>query len=240
VSQHPRAEKREAPLACRAHESGYTAGIMKKTSAILLSVMLLAGVGCRSVYYSTMEKFGVHKRDLLKKSVVAARDEQQEASEQFKDALTRLKELYGFKGGNLEKVYSQLNADHERSAAKAADVRERISKVETVANDLFREWETEIKQISTPSLRSSSQQQLADTRARYKELHTALKRAEASMEPVLVKFRDHVLYLKHNLNAQAIASLRTEAVSIQGDIANLIDEMNKSIRQADEFIKELP
>ena len=56
-------------------------------------------IGCRSTYYKAWEKFGVYKRDLLKKNVEEARDDQKKATEQFKDALTRLKELYGFEGG---------------------------------------------------------------------------------------------------------------------------------------------
>ena len=76
---------------------------------ILLSSLLLAG--CRTAYYSAWETFGVHKRDLLKKKVTAARDDQQAAAEQFKDALTRLKELSGFQGGDLEKVYNELSKD---------------------------------------------------------------------------------------------------------------------------------
>lgn len=202
-----------------------------------ISVAVL--LGCRTAYYSTMEKFGVYKRDLLKKRVVAARDEQKEASEQFKDAMTRLKELYGFQGGNLEKTYDALKSDYDRSAALAEDVHKRVRDVETVADDLFSEWEGEIKQISSETLRANSRKQLLETRSRYDELHTALKRAEKSMDPVLIAFRDHVLYLKHNLNAQAIASLKGEAASIQTDISKLIAEMNTSIARADEFIKHM-
>src|SRR5436189_920906 len=105
--------------------------------------LLLAGLlmtGCRSAYYATWEKFGVYKRDLLKKKVVAARDDQKAASEQFKDALTRLKELYGFEGGNLEKTYRSLQSDYDRSVAKANAVHKRITEVENVADDLFAEW----------------------------------------------------------------------------------------------------
>src|SRR5207247_11027995 len=112
--------------------------------------------------------------------------------------------------------------------------------METVAADRFREWETEIKEISSESMRSSSREQLRQTRERYEEMHRALKRAEQSMEPVLVKFRDHVLYLKHNLNAQAIASLKGEATNIQAEITKLLSQMNASIAKADEFVKTLP
>ncbi|HXJ76240.1 MAG TPA: DUF2959 family protein, partial [Candidatus Dormibacteraeota bacterium] len=52
-------------------------------------------------------------------------------------------------------------------------------------------------------------------------------------------FKDYVLYLKHNLNAQAIASLKGTATSIQADIGNLIAQMNQSIAKADDFVKTL-
>lgn len=205
-----------------------------------LGLSLLLLVGCSSAYYSAYEKFGVHKRDLLKKRVVAARDDQKEAGEQFKDALTRIKELYGFDGGDLEKVYDSLKSDFDRSSTKAEDVRKRVKEVESVANDLFAEWEKEIKDISSASLQSKSRDQLRDTRNRYEDLHQALKRAENSMEPVLTQFRDQVLFLKHNLNAQALSSLQKEALNIQDDISKLLTEMDRSIREADSFIKALP
>ena len=211
---------------------------LRRPISLLLALVVL-GPGCRSTYYSTMEKFGVYKRDLLKKRVVAARDEQKEASQQFKDAMTRLKELYGFQGGDLEKTYDALNRDYDLSAAKADDVHKRIRDVETVAEDMFKEWEGEIKEISSETLRANSRKQLQETRRRYDDLHAALKQAEKSMDPVLTAFHDHVLYLKHNLNAQAIASLKGEAVSIQADIAKLIAEMNASIAHTDQFIKQM-
>lgn len=204
-----------------------------------IAVMLLAG-GCSSAIYSAYEKVGVYKRDLLKKRVIAARDEEKEAGEQFKDALTKLRELYGNQNTPLEKTYDQLKGEFDDSNSRAEAVHKRVRDVETVAADLFREWEAEIKQISTESMRSSSRDQLRQTRQRYEEMHTSLKRAEESMDPVLTKFRDHVLFLKHNLNAQAIASLKGEAVSIQNDIARLIEDMNRSIQRADEFIKQMP
>ena len=207
--------------------------------ALLLSALVVTGNGCKSAYYSTMEKFGVYKRDLLKKRVVAARDEQKEAGQQFKDALTRLQELYHIDGGKLESAYRELDSDFKKSSALVEDVHKRVKDVETVANDLFAEWETEITQISTPSLQSASRRQLLETRARYNTMVFALKKAEQSMDPVLTQFRDHVLFLKHNLNAQAIASLKGEATNIQTEISRLITEMNTSITKADEFIKTL-
>lgn len=49
-------------------------------------------------------------------------------------------------------------------------------------------------------------------------------------------FYDQVLFLKHNLNARAIASLKGNVASIESDIAVLIREMEASIREANRFI----
>jgi hypothetical protein len=207
---------------------------------VLLPAVCMLLTGCRSPMYAAYEMFGVYKRDLLKKDVIKARDEQAGAQQQFKDAMTRLKEITQFEGGNLEKAYSALKSEYEDCVSRTDAVHKRVKEVETVASDLFAEWEKEIPQIGTPSLRESSRRQLTATRQKYEELHSALKSAEESMDPVLSQLKDYVLYLKHNLNAQAIASLKGETTNIQNEIARLLEQMNKSIARADEFVKSMP
>ena len=207
--------------------------------ALLAAILLIELTGCSSVYYAAYEKVGVYKRDLLKKRVIAARDDQQTAQKEFKDALTRLKEITRFDGGEAERAYTQLKNQYDDCVAQADTVHQRIRAVESVAGDLFAEWDQENGQISTPSLRDASRQQLTTTKQKYAELHTALISAEQTMTPVLRQFNDYVLYLKHNLNAQAIASLKGEAASIQTEIGRLIEQMNQSITRADEFVKNM-
>ena len=207
--------------------------------ALLTAVLILQTTGCTSVYYSAYEKIGVYKRDLLKKRVIEARDDQKEAQTQFKDALTRLKEITKFDGGQAESAYRSLKSEYDDCVKQADTVRGRIRAVESVASDLFAEWEKEITEISTPSLQTASREQLVITRQRYNELHSALMSAEQTMTPVLKQFNDYVLYLKHNLNAQAIASLKGETTSITTEISRLIEQMNQSIARADEFVKNM-
>jgi len=113
-----------------------------------------------------------------------------------------------FSGGALEEKYTKLNAAYERSKQSAANVRSRNDDVEDVARALFREWDAELKQYTNPALKASSAQQLQQTRSRFEQMMAAMRRAEASIDPVLRTFNDQVLYLKHNLNAQAVGSLQ--------------------------------
>ena len=66
-----------------------------------------------------------------------------------------------------------------------------------------------------------------------------MDKAESKMQPVLSAFQDQVLFIKHNLNAQAVASLQDELSSVENEIAILIAEMERSIQEADVFIQEM-
>lgn len=193
----------------------------------------------RDVKYSAWEKVGVEKRDLFKKEITNVKADQEESSEEFKDALERLQELYGVNNGNLERGYFKLNTSYKNAQKEAAEVNESIKKLDHVANDLFIEWAEEIKEIKTAGMRSQSQKQLKDTKARYQKLHQQLVSSEKKMTPVLDKLHDQVLFLKHNLNAKAIAGLKAEGARIESDIAALMKEVNSSIEEADKLIKEL-
>jgi hypothetical protein len=210
-----------------------------KISPIVLCAVVLMLAGCSSVYYGTMERFGVHKRDIMVDRVKKARDTQDEAKERFLTAMEQFKAVVDFQGGDLEKKYNELSAALNRAEDGARAVRERIGAVEDVSEALFDEWRSEIGQYSSDQLRRASQRQYDLTKARYEELIAAMKRAEARLEPALVPLRDQVLYLKHNLNARAIAGLSGEVISVQANVDRLVRDMERAIAEADEFIATL-
>lgn len=204
-----------------------------------LVAALLFVTGCSSLYYGMMEKVGVQKRDIMTSRVKDARDAQAGASEQFQDSLAQFKQVVKIKGGDLQKEYDRLNATLQKSEARANEVHERIAAVEHVSKALFKEWKAEIKQYSNESLRASSQRKYDATFASYQELMAAMKKAEARLEPVLVPMRDQVMYLKHNLNARAIAGLSDELISVEAGVDSLVAEMARAVAKADAFIATL-
>lgn len=208
-----------------------------RVAVFMFSLALLGA--CSSAYYGAMEGLGIEKRDILVDRVEEARDAQDDASEQFASALDQFRATVNFDGGDLEDTYDRLNAEYENSVDEAEEVSGRIDSVEDVAGDLFKEWEQELDQYSSTDMRRTSASMLNDTRKRYKQLMSAMRRAERSMEPVLEAFEDQVLFLKHNLNARAIGALRNELGSIERDTANLIKQMQKAIDEANAFIESM-
>lgn len=204
---------------------------------IVFALMVLAG--CQSAYYGAMEKVGIHKRDILVDRVDEARDAQSDAQEEFKSALQRLDELLQFDGGELEARYNALNDDYESSKAAAERVYDRIEAIDDVAQALFDEWQEELGMYSNDSMRRESERSLRETERRYTSLLQSMERAADTMEPVLEKLQDNVLYLKHNLNAKAVDAIRGEYRSLRTDVDVLIREMETAIQESNAFIEAM-
>ena len=207
-------------------------------AAALITLLCLVS-GCESAYFNMMEKVGVHKRDILVERVNDARESQQEGQQQFKDALAQFKAVLGFEGGDLEEEYDKLNDEYEDSVRAADRIKDRIDKVESVAEALFDEWQGELGEYTDADLRRDSARQLKEAKRRYERLISAMRRAEKSLDPVLAGLKDNVLYLKHNLNARAISSLKGQLKSVNVDVGNLLKAMQKSIDESNRFIADI-
>jgi hypothetical protein len=210
---------------------------------VRLSLFFLPGIllltGCSSIYYGAMEKVGIPKRKILVDRVEAARGAQQEAKEQFASALQQFLAVAKVPATELQATYERLDSEFKRSETRAKEVRDRISALDSVAQALFEEWNAELKQYTIASLRGQSERQLNATKSRYAGLMRVMEQAAARMEPVLGAFRDQVLFLKHNLNAQALSALSGTTRELQQDISRLIADMEKSIKEADAFISSM-
>lgn len=200
----------------------------------------LLGKRMRSAYYQSRESLlGHHKRDIVVVQVDQACESLKESRDQFVDALERFKSIVRVGEGSLDQRYQQLKRRYDMCRAKADQVAQRIQAIDQVSEALFAEWEAELELYSNRALRARSQQQLKKSRQQYARLLKTLQNAESRMQPVLAAFQDQVLFLKHNLNANAIAALRHEFVEIGIDISRLIEAMEKTINEASQFVSVL-
>lgn len=193
----------------------------------------------RMVYYDARESIGDHKRAIVVHQVEKACVSLEETKNEFENALERFKSLVSVNQTSLEHRYHQLNRQYQFCRTKSESVSNRIRAIEEVSDALFAEWENELNEYTNRALRNSSKQQLKIARQNYSRLIRAMHMAEAKIQPVLSAFKDQVLYLKHNLNSQAIAALQHEFVVIGVDIAQLIRAMELTIAEASHFVTVL-
>ena len=208
-----------------------------KVSLNLISGFLSKKI--RTVYYSARESIGEHKRDIVVSHVEQACAGLQDTKAEFENALERFKTLVCVNETTLDHKYNLLNRQYKFCCAKSVAVSDRIRAIEQVSEALFAEWDNELSEYTNRNLRAHSKQQLKLARQNYTRLIRAMQKAETKIQPVLSAFKDQVLYLKHNLNAQAIAALRHEFIDIGIDISQLIRAMELTIAEASLFVAAL-
>jgi len=206
---------------------------------VTLLIVAVALGGCASAKYSALEKVGIHKRDILVDNVEEARDSQAETREHLVSAYEELSALIGHEGGALEKQYKRLDKEVERARDATDELDDRLKSIDRVSEDLFEEWEAELELYSSQALRDDQAQKLAESRNQFRQMRARMQVARNRVDPVMAVLNDNVLYLKHSLNAQAVAALRGEAANLEADVEALIRDMQIAIDEADAFISKM-
>jgi hypothetical protein len=186
-----------------------------------------------------MAAFGKEKRDILVARVKDSKKDQQQAKEQIKTTMESFQALTGFQGGQLEKNYKKLNGEYEKAADTAKKLHDRIDSIDQVSNDLFKEWQKEIDGMDNRKLKQQSAEMLRQSRLQEAGYLKSMRQTEARMTPVITAFRDQVTFLKHNLNARAIGSLKGTSAKISTDVDVLLTSLDGSMSQADALIQSL-
>ncbi|WP_297839674.1 DUF2959 domain-containing protein [Pseudomonas sp.] len=205
----------------------------------LACIALFALSGCQSAYFAAMDKAGISKRQMLTGRVEDARDAQKDTSKHLSSAMESYRRVVHFDGGDLEKRYDTLNDEYLASVKSADAIHQRIASVEDVADALFDEWNDELDQYTSQELRAASAKELDRTQTEYRELLVTMKASESRIPPVLNVLHDQVLFLKHNLNAQAIGALKGESGNLQNSVYDLLKDMQRSIDGSNAFVRHL-
>jgi hypothetical protein len=211
----------------------------RKAFCAVVCALLFLSLGCTRTYYKAMATLGKEKRDILVSRVKESKKDQQQAREQIKTTMGSFQELTGFQGGQLEKNYKKLNSEYEKANDSAKKLHDRIDSIDKVSNDLFKEWQKEIDGMENRKLKQQSTDMLRRSRLQEAGYLKSMRLTEARMTPVIAAFHDQVIFLKHNLNARAIGSLKGTSAKISTDVDVLLTSLDGSIAQADALIQSL-
>jgi len=203
------------------------------------AIVLLSLVSCSTIYYNTWEFFGQEKRDILESKMENVESSQESASEQLQDSLEIIREKFNFKEGELEETYDDLSDDYDNFEKRSRDLEQRISSAQEVADDLFEEWKEEAYSLDNRTYRKNSLSKRSKTMKSFSRALVSTKKVQKKMDTILKQYKDHVIYLKHNLNAKIIGKLEVEMQSIVKDVQSLIKEIEASKNKTSEFISTL-
>jgi len=193
----------------------------------------------QSALRTTLGSSSSNTRALLVSRVQDARKTQVGAKAQFEATYDLFKQLTEYRTGELEDLYDGFRDEIDSCEDYLEEVGTRISGIENVSVQLFTKWGEELQEITDPALRELSQERLEETVSRYESLVDSLRSTQDKMTPIVTAFSDHVLFLKHDLNAQAIAALNDSVKRVEKDISSLFGVMQSSIKKADAFVASM-
>lgn len=212
---------------------------MKTKLFITGFLALFATLACDRAYYKMWEALGREKRDLLTSEIKQTRESQSKLQTEFVATFERIKKEYTFEGGEVENTYRALSKDYKALDERRNSVTKHVEKVDALAEDLFEEWRKEANDMNDTSLRSQSLTKLEQSQAKFAEVAQKYAGMLEVVNGSLKRLHDHVIFMKHNLNAQALGALKRELHAMQPELDRLVAEINRSIALASEFEGDL-
>ncbi len=207
-------------------------------------MLLLAGLGalasCKQRYYTAQGKSGNEKRDRLVEQLRKGREEQEKAKAQYQATLAALQAAPDKSPGKPDELYTKFKQEVGATARRAKTVSDQIAAIEQASGDMFAEWERELAAMHNGELKNKSIILVRKTREQCGALIGQMKAVEAKAQTVLKEFEDQVLFLEHNMDGEAVSSVRTKANSMDAEVKSLAGDIEASTREADAFIASLP
>jgi hypothetical protein len=136
-------------------------------------------------------------------------------------------------------AYKQLQKEMANTDKRRADVSTRSTKMNAEADKLFKSWEESTARIQSPDLRKRSEDRLKKTQDRFAELRQTGQNASSQYESFMKTMQDQVVYLGHDLNPGAVASLKPDADKLNTRAQDLYAVIDKITTAANTNISKL-
>jgi len=204
-----------------------------------LAIVLSMAGGCQTLPNNLSRVTRQPKHEQLRRQIISANAQQQQAAEEFNHALKQLMQLGAGHQQDMRQVHNWLNSHYNQLKNRSTTVRRQNNSIERSAIELFEQWEREIAVLQSQALRALSEQRLRETMDNYRLAIRTLRIAEDAMQPVLQQLHDQALYLRSNVNQQP-AGFAIEIDRIERSFIALNEHIQRAVFETDAFSKTLP
>lgn len=206
--------------------------VLARTALVALALSLGS---CKSLYYGTMARFGVDKRDILIDRTESLGESLDRLSTRVDAMASTYRDTIHMEGGDLPAMHKKFSRSYDATEKAAKSFHERIADIHSVAGAFFDDWKEESAAIVDEELRKNSLGNYGMVQRRYTELVRTMRAVEAELDPVLTRFHDHVVYLKINLHRNTLVSLQQGEEELFADVTTLQGHLEKALLEAREF-----
>lgn len=113
-----------------------------------------------------------------------------------------------------------------------------VGPVKAAGVPVFTQWQQDVNQIESETLRQKSQMRLAVTRERYDAILTVAEPAQQEFTALVRSLRDIALFLGHDMNTQALMDIQDDARAIATATEALDRKLEQSLRAARSYVDQ--
>lgn len=136
-------------------------------------------------------------------------------------------------------LYKKLQSEMESTEKHRAEIAKRAEAMKMEADAVFKSWADSAGAIASPDLKKRSEERLTKTKARFAEIEAAGQKAKETYTPVMKTLQDQVTFLGHDLNAEAVSSLKPDAIKLNTQAQDLGKKIDATISVANKNISAL-
>ncbi|MBL8863659.1 MAG: DUF2959 family protein [Planctomycetes bacterium] len=125
----------------------------------------------------------------------------------------------------------------ERSERQSEILRRAAKPMQQLADDVFLRWTKDMESFGNSRMRQRSQSRLDETRTRFQSIVGATQAAQIALDSFHGDLRDHENFLRHDLNATSVASIRPDVRALGEDLRALDVRFDATVAAARAYVE---
>ena len=177
---------------------------MRMSSTLVATISLLFGMACGSSgARSTGAFFSV---DDTHKSLVSARDQVNRTAQSLQKLLEQ--------SGDIQAAYKEFSGNVNRMNDQAGEVEKRANAMRENRSAYLKQWNKETKSIKDDEIARLAAARQQQIESEYSDLLASMAEAKEALVPYMQGLNDIRTYLKNDLTATGVQSIRSAAERI--------------------------
>ena len=170
----------------------------------------------------------------LKDSADAAEQSITDVLQHVKGMLDSYNVIVGGKSKNVQSDYKKLANALSGTDKKIQSANKGLDSLSKQANKFFVQWEKELPEYSSDSMREKSSARLAAAKEKSRNLAATLGEASKAFEPLMKNLNDQIMFLGRDLSPEAIADLQDEAAQLNKQAESVTASVKDLLTKADQ------
>jgi len=170
----------------------------------------------------------------LQKSADAAEKSVADVLEHVEGMLGSYNTIVGGTSKNVQSDYKKLANALNGTDKKIQSASKGMDSLGKQANKFFIQWEKELAEYSSDSMREKSSARLEAAKEKSRNLAATLGEASEAFAPLMQNLHDQILFLGRDLSPEAIADLQDEAAELNQQAEDVTATVKDLLAKADE------